>query len=131
MPVPFTSSDALRSWRWLAPWMLMSAAQAGPVPVVPGAQLDEASIHRAILEVMRQPSFAVQAGVAVRAEPGSGSLLGSAIARAGKIDLMQQGIEASRQAILECIKGDYPGGGLGLASMPLARPTARTDHCRH
>jgi len=43
--------------------------------------------------------------------------------------LIQSGIEASKEAILECQKGDDPGGGTGLLSMPVGRPSSRTDHC--
>ena len=43
--------------------------------------------------------------------------------------LLESGIETAKEALLECQKGDYPGGGMGLLSMPLGRPSSRTDHC--
>ena len=51
------------------------------------------------------------------------------ISSAADRGLIQTGVEASKEAILECQKGDYPGGGTGLLSMPLGRPSSRTDHC--
>ena len=56
--------------------------------------------------------------------------LASSIAAAGTVDILQRGTAIARQAVLDCLNGDYPGGGMGLLSMPTARPTARTDHCR-
>ncbi len=58
------------------------------------------------------------------------SKLASSIAAAGTVDILQRGTAIAKQAVLDCLNGDYPGGGMGLLSMPTARPTARTDHCR-
>jgi hypothetical protein len=57
------------------------------------------------------------------------SKLASAIAAAGTVDIVQRGTAIARQAVLDCLKGEYPGGGMGSLSMPLLRPTALTDHC--
>ncbi len=56
--------------------------------------------------------------------------LARGIASAYHPGLIELGVKASKDALLECQKGDYPGGGIGLLSMPLARPNAVTDHCR-
>jgi hypothetical protein len=56
--------------------------------------------------------------------------LARGIASASVPGLIELGVKASKDALLECQKGDYPGGGMGLLSMPLARPNAVTDHCR-
>ena len=58
-----------------------------------------------------------------------GEKLTKSIAMAAKRSLAQSGVEVAKEAILECQKGDYPGGGMGLLSMPLGRPSSRTDHC--
>lgn len=54
----------------------------------------------------------------------------AAIASAGNAGFVEEGTAGSRQAILECNKGDYPGGGMGLLSLPQGRPSATGDHCR-
>ena len=56
--------------------------------------------------------------------------MASSIAAAGTVDILQRGTAIAKQAVLDCLNGDYPGGGMGLLSMPTARPRARTDHCR-
>ena len=56
--------------------------------------------------------------------------LSASIAAAARPGWIERGVEGSREALLECNKGDYPGGGMGLMSMPFAKPSALTDHCR-
>ncbi len=56
--------------------------------------------------------------------------LSASIAAAARPGWIERGVEGSREALLECNKGDYPGGGMGLMSLPFARPSALTDHCR-
>ena len=58
------------------------------------------------------------------------SKLASSIAAASTPDIVQRGTAISKQAVLDCLKGDYPGGGMGSLSMPFGRPNALTDHCR-
>jgi hypothetical protein len=55
----------------------------------------------------------------------------SALANAAKISIIEQGVNTSKQALLDCQKGEYPGGGMGVLSLPHGRPSAITDHCRH
>ena len=52
-----------------------------------------------------------------------------AISRSAKQSISEQGVATAKQALLDCQKGDYPGGGLGILSMPYQRPNAITDHC--
>jgi hypothetical protein len=56
--------------------------------------------------------------------------LGFAVAASARQSIAEQGVAAARQALLDCQKGDYPGGGMGVLSMPFQRPSAITDHCR-
>jgi len=58
-----------------------------------------------------------------------GEKLALSIASAANQSFVQSSIEVAKEAILGCQKGDYPGGGMGLLSMPLGRPSSRTDHC--
>jgi hypothetical protein len=51
------------------------------------------------------------------------------IAASAKASLVEQGIGTAIEAIQDCLKGDYPGGGMGSLSFPLGQPSARTDHC--
>jgi hypothetical protein len=57
------------------------------------------------------------------------SRLAKSLAAAGTQSFVQSGIESSKEALRECRRGDYPGGGSGLLSMPFGRPQSRTDHC--
>ena len=57
------------------------------------------------------------------------SRLAKSFAAAGTQSFLQSGIESSIEALRECQRGDYPGGGSGLLSMPFGRPQSRTDHC--
>ena len=51
------------------------------------------------------------------------------IASSANRGLTQRGVETAKEALIECQRGDYPGGGVGLLSMPIGRPASRTDHC--
>ena len=53
-----------------------------------------------------------------------------AISQSAMVSIAEHGIAAARQALLDCQKGDYPGGGMGIMSLPFQRPSAATDHCR-
>jgi len=89
-----------------------------PAPAAP-ATLD--------LRVPRQsPAPQVESG-RIAAAPAS---LARSIALTAKVSLIEQGIEASPQALIDCQKGDYPGGGMGLLSLPFQNASAQTDHCR-
>ena len=55
--------------------------------------------------------------------------LGASIASAASIGILQRGTDIATEALLECQKGSYRGGGMGALSMPFGRPESRTDHC--
>ena len=55
--------------------------------------------------------------------------LADSIARATRRSLIDLGTEAAKEAVLDCLKGDYPAGGMGLLSLPFGRASAHTDHC--
>lgn len=67
-------------------------------------------------------------GVITSSERG-GYRLARSMASAASRGVVQSGIEIAKESILECQKGDYPGGGMGLLSMPMGRPASRIDHC--
>ena len=46
------------------------------------------------------------------------------------ISLIDQGTAISEQALIDCQKGDYPGGGMGLLSIATMKPSAHAEHCR-
>lgn len=106
--------------------LLASAAFGqGPAPVA----------HRRPLNLSLSPGT-------VGTGPGSGAAksvlqgeprgngLAKSMAASARESLMDLGVNAARQALIECQKGDYPGGGMGLLSLPFQRPEAQTDHCR-
>ena len=84
---------------------------------------------KAPLDLRLPPSALLPIGPVDRDAPWRKSLSRS-MASAAKVSLLEQGVEASRQALIDCQKGDYPGGGAGLLSMPFANASAQTDHCR-
>lgn len=69
------------------------------------------------------------AGRPATAVPSPRRGLAEAIALAAPPGLLQAGFDAAKQAIVDCQRGDYPGGGLGLLSLPFGTAHARTDHC--
>lgn len=58
------------------------------------------------------------------------SKFGYSVSAAAKASLVELGVATARQALQDCLDGDYPGGGMGALSLPFGRPTARTAHCR-
>jgi hypothetical protein len=56
--------------------------------------------------------------------------LGTSIALTARAGIVEQGVATAKEAIQSCQKGDYPGGGLGLLSLPSGRESARTAHCQ-
>jgi hypothetical protein len=56
--------------------------------------------------------------------------LGASIAATAKAGVVEQGVATAKEAIQSCQKGDYPGGGMGLLSLPSGRESARTGHCQ-
>lgn len=56
--------------------------------------------------------------------------LARSISLAARESLFSAGIKSSESAVIECVDGDYPGGGMGLLSQPYLAASARTDHCR-
>jgi hypothetical protein len=56
--------------------------------------------------------------------------LGASIAGTAKAGVVEQGVTTAKEAIEGCLKGDYPGGGMGLLSLPSGRESARTSHCQ-
>ena len=55
--------------------------------------------------------------------------LANSIARSARRSVIERGTQTAKEAVLDCLKGDYPGGGMGLLSLPFGRSSARTDHC--
>jgi hypothetical protein len=111
------------------PQPLPGAVPLSVRPAVPNLDL----VHRFPKETERV-SFA---GVPSALQPAgaqnarSSSKLAAAISAAGNVDMVQGGVAGSKWALLECQRGDYPGGGMGVLSLPFGRPSARTDHCWH
>jgi hypothetical protein len=60
---------------------------------------------------------------------GSDPDLAAAMTGTARQSITQAGTEAATQALLDCQKGDYPGGGMGSLSLPSHRASARADHC--
>ena len=81
------------------------------------------------LNLRLPPSAALQIRPVDRDAPWRKSLSQS-MTSAARVSLLEQGVETSRQALIDCQKGDYPGGGMGLLSMSFANASAQTDHCR-
>lgn len=77
-----------------------------------------------------QPS-ALSGLLAGQAHGPSTSAWPRALSLAGKTSLVDQGVSAWKQALIDCQKGEYPGGGTGVLSLPQGRPTVITDHCWH
>ena len=46
------------------------------------------------------------------------------------VGLVELGTAAAKEAIIDCQKGDYPGGGMGLLSLPFGAGGVIADHCR-
>lgn len=83
------------------------------------------------LQVRLLPEAAkLGAASALQLRAPAGDALARSLAAAGRVSLLEQGVSSARQALIECQKGDYPGGGMGLLSLPSQRPEAQTDHCR-
>jgi hypothetical protein len=104
-------------------WLLCLAA-ALPARTAPQAYHDEPLLGL---------RYVLPSGAAAPARPTTTPAqdrLSRGIEAAGTIGFIEHGVQASKEALIECQKGDYPGGGMGLMSMPLARPNAVTDHCR-
>jgi hypothetical protein len=64
-----------------------------------------------------------------RVDRASRRPLAKSIAAAANRGLVESGVDAAKAALIERQRDAYPGGGMGLLSMPFARPSARTDHC--
>ena len=103
--------------------LLMVAAFATPRPAAAQGPEEERALD------LRYPRSTGAPMIRVGTVPVQDRLARS-IEAAGHTGFIEQGVKASKEALLECQKGDYPGGGMGLMSMPLARPNAVTDHCR-
>jgi hypothetical protein len=56
--------------------------------------------------------------------------LATAIHQAAVVGVLEAGVAAAKEALVECQKGEYPGGGMGSLSFPFGRVGAITDHCR-
>jgi hypothetical protein len=54
----------------------------------------------------------------------------AAVARSPKASWYHDAIQASIDAVVDCQKGDHPGGGMGLFSIATLRPAPPSDHCR-
>jgi hypothetical protein len=109
-----------------------------PTEVEPAVQRGVVGSMAVSFHAGLKPNSAVTAGpialpataLGVKSAEHSPSRLSAGIAAAAKVSLSELGISAASEAILECLKGDYPGGGMGPLSLPFARVSARTDHCR-
>jgi hypothetical protein len=58
------------------------------------------------------------------------SPLQAAVVRSSKPGWYQEAIQASIDAVVDCQKGDHPGGGMGVFSIATLRPASPSDHCR-
>lgn len=75
----------------------------------------------------RQPSAAA---LVASTRPEQGNHLARSIARAASESIVELGTATAKQAVLDCLKGEYPGGGMGSLSLPFGRAAVQTDHCR-
>jgi hypothetical protein len=93
-----------------------SAAPASPPPAAEAAALlDSAATRQAIRQLARQRLLTEQADQAAgAAPPGPDPRLGQAIAKAGKG---------------HCAKGEFPGSGMGLLSLPFWVAALARDDC--
>ena len=147
MPVP---PNANAGWRRsaffgiaLAPLLHLAAiAQSAPTdaPVNASASNGPAPHLSWSVPILRGDSEATAKPIVLSADDPHRGVVGStrsadarmakAIAASAHIGILEQGIASAQQALIDCQKGDYPGGGMGLLSMPYFRPSAITDHCR-
>jgi hypothetical protein len=79
--------------------------------------------------VVREEPFSAAAVASVMSSEPLANRWAKPIASAAHRSLIQSGVETAKEALIECQRGDYPGGGMGLRSMPIGRPESRTDHC--
>ena len=103
--------------------LLMGAACAMPWLAAAQTPVEERSLDLRYVRPANAPP------IRPSTSPGEDPLA-RGIASAYRQGLIDLGVKASKEALVECQKGDYPGGGMGLLSLPLARPNAVTDHCR-
>ena len=123
--------------------MLVAMARAQDPAPVPGRQQDANAIQVASplpLDLTHRPGTATNrmslADIRSAAPATDASLnarsprrLTAAMAAAANVGVLQSGVARTKEALVECQRGDYPGGGQGVLSLPFARPAARTDHC--
>ena len=107
----------------LAMLLASSLAVAEPLPM-PTTVAPKAPLN------LRLPSSAWLPTGPVDRDALQRNSLSKSMTSAAKVSLLEQGIEASRQALIDCQKGDYSSGGMGLLSMPFQAAAAQGDHCR-
>ena len=103
-----------------AVFAVMAAWADSPGKPAPAAPAAPATLD---LRVPRQSLAPHVESGRIAAAPAS---LARSIALTAHVSLIDQGIEASRQALIDCQKGDYPGGGMGLLSLPFQNASAQT-----
>lgn len=131
--------SSLCVWRWLVSGVSATAGRLIVFAVAASTQAPAKAQEAAPLEPSVAPIkiILVRPTSSTHAVPLSATLsserrnerLARSMASGAHRGLLGSGIETAKEALLECQKGDYPGGGMGLLSMPLGRPSSRTDHC--
>lgn len=107
-PTPDTAPQAITT---SAPEPAASPPLAGNTPSL----MDGEATRRAIRAAAREPGIATQAGRHGAPLQTPDERLGSTVRRSAKGD---------------CLKGEYPGGGMGLLSLPFLAAAALADQCR-
>ncbi|MFG6487683.1 hypothetical protein ACG04R_13455 [Roseateles sp. BYS78W] len=99
---------------------VQSQATDEPSPQLPRPQADHASADRLYLRVrpstVETPLFArASRSQPIRLEP--------------RKSLIEQGIEGSREALIACQRGAYPGATVSASAVKAAGSEAQPDHC--
>jgi hypothetical protein len=112
----------------------LAAASAPPADL---KFLDDAAARQAIRAVAHGDTLASRGNALTREEPGS-ELLAADGSHAGMqrnlpapppAVALARGIDAAHKA--DCLKGDYPGGGMGLLSAPFLLAAQALGKCAH
>ena len=84
----------------------------------------------ALADLARAVTSSFESRAAITSLHSAESKLAKSISSAATLSLVELGTSTARQALQDCLKGEYPGGGMGVLSLPQGRPSATTDHCR-
>jgi len=115
-------------------WTAAVGALAGAVAScllvqVAFGQVQKAGVPRQPLNLALRPAVASVDKPVLLSKPRENALA-KAISASAHASLIDLGVSTARQALIDCQKGDYPGGGMGLQSLPTQQPEAQSDHCR-